>query len=95
MTFRYRFFSFASLIALLFAGLALVTARPALAQSGYGEITGIVSDPTGAIVPGAVVILSNAATGENRTLTTNSAGTYRFSAVPIVGSYVITVTAQG
>jgi hypothetical protein len=83
------------MIALLLAVFALAAARPALAQSGYGEITGIVSDPTGAVVPGAVVILSNAANGENRTLTSNSAGTYRFSAVPIVGSYVITVTAQG
>ncbi|HEX4065800.1 MAG TPA: carboxypeptidase regulatory-like domain-containing protein [Acidobacteriaceae bacterium] len=95
MNFRCRFWLFASLAALLFSTLALLTVRPVAAQSGYGEITGLVSDPSGAVVPGASVILSNPSTGENRKSTTNAAGAYRFTAVPIVGSYSIAVTAQG
>lgn len=90
-----RFWSFASLIALAIAALAFVIARPAPAQTGYGEIAGIVADPSGAVVPGASVVLSNAATGENRAFTTNAAGAYRFTAVPIVGTYTLTVTAKG
>lgn len=95
MNFRCRFWSFVSLMTLLLATFALLTVRPAAAQSGYGEVTGIVADPSGAIVPGASVVLSNAATGDNRKVTTNSAGAYRFTAVPIVGSWSIVVNAQG
>jgi Carboxypeptidase regulatory-like domain len=95
MNSRCRFWLIVPLIALAVAVVALVLPRPAVAQTGYGEITGIVADPSGAVVPGAAVVLSNAATGENRTVTTNAAGAYSFTAVPIVGAYTMTVTAQG
>ncbi len=44
-----------------------------------GDVTGTVSDASGAIVPGANVTLRFLATNETRTATTNSNGTYRFS----------------
>jgi len=41
----------------------LCAATAALAQAGRGSISGLVSDPTGAIVPGAKITLLNHATG--------------------------------
>ncbi|HEX3987028.1 MAG TPA: TonB-dependent receptor [Acidobacteriaceae bacterium] len=81
-----------ALFLLVFAG---AMTAPVRAQSGYGEITGIVTDPSGAVVSGAAIVLSNASTGVSRTITSNTSGAYRFTAVPIVGSYAIRVTAQG
>src|SRR5205085_73564 len=57
------------------------------AQGGTGELTGLVTDPSGAVVPNIPMTLTNSATGETRTTTTTGAGIYRFVALPIVGSY--------
>ncbi len=67
----------------------------AFAQGGNGELTGQVSDTTGAVVSGVEVKLTNSATGEVRTTTTTPAGTYRFPALPIVGSYTVEIAAKG
>jgi hypothetical protein len=83
------------LLVVLVVSLTGVWATPAPAQSGYGVITGIVTDPSGALLPGATVILANDSTGENRTMITNTAGSYRFTAVPVGGQFSMTVTAQG
>ncbi|MGA8529514.1 MAG: TonB-dependent receptor [Acidobacteriaceae bacterium] len=58
------------------------------------ELSGSVTDPTGAVVPGAKVIITNVATGEARTGTTNAAGLYDFPGLNI-GSYTLKVTATG
>jgi hypothetical protein len=59
------------------AVLVLCAAIPAAAQtSGNGNINGTVTDPTGAAVPGASVIVTDTDTGVARKLTTNSAGAY-------------------
>lgn len=71
-------------------GLAAVSALLAtllftagiFAQSGTSGISGTVTDQTGAVVPGATVKLSNAATGFERTTTTNDGGRYAFPGVP-------------
>src|ERR1700729_703146 len=65
------------------------------AQGGIGELTGQVTDTTGAVVSGVEVKLANTATGEVRTTTTTPAGTYNFPALPIVGSYTLSVTNKG
>src|SRR6202521_2612341 len=64
------------------------------AQAGTGELAGEVTDPTGALVVGAQVTLSNSATGEQRTALTSSAGSYRFVALPVVGSYTLEIAAK-
>src|SRR5205807_6293745 len=64
------------------------------AQGGTGELTGLVTDPSGAVVAGAQVTLTNSATGEKRAATTTSAGTYRFGALQVVGTYSIEITAK-
>src|ERR1700759_3730344 len=68
--------------------------RPAGAQLTSGDLTGIVSDPTGAVVPNATVQATNTATGVVSRQTSNSAGEYHFTNLPI-GSYDVTVSGAG
>src|SRR5258708_28144981 len=67
---------------LMAALLAAVFAIPAVAQSLVsGDVTGIVSDPSGAIVPKVTITLKNNGTGQTQTTTTNASGVYRVSLV--------------
>lgn len=64
-------------------------------QGGTGELTGMVVDQSGAVVVGAQVTLTNAETGEKLSANTTSAGTYRFTALQVVGSYALEIAAEG
>ena len=81
-------------VLLVLAVLALLTAI-VWGQAGTGELTGLVSDPSGAVVPNTQVTLINSATGDKRTTVTTPAGVYRFSALPIVGTYTLEVSPKG
>src|SRR5271157_6008301 len=59
-----------------------------------GTVLGLVTDPTGAVVPGATVELEDAATKAVRSMTTNTAGRYVFVALP-PGTYSVRATARG
>src|SRR4051794_8018231 len=61
----------------LFCILALC-AGSLMAQGGSGQLTGQVTDSTGAVVAGVEVKLTNSATGEVRTTVTSAAGLYAF-----------------
>jgi hypothetical protein len=75
--------------------LVVVWAIPAASQSQIsGDVIGTVTDPTGAVVPGAKVTLKNNGTGTAATATTNAAGTYRFELV-LPGNYTVSASAQG
>jgi len=63
-------------------------------QAISGELTGSVTDPSGAAVVGATVEASNAATGLKVSTTTKAQGSYRFVELP-VGSYTLTVRMAG
>jgi hypothetical protein len=65
-----------------------------LAQVPTGEFTGTITDPTGAVVAGATVSVSNPATGVQRSVVTNENGNYSVPALP-PGSYNIRVERQG
>ncbi len=79
-------------IALLVCALAsLVFAQ---SEIGGATLNGTVTDPSGAAIPNAKVTITNTATGVTRTLTTNEAGIYNFTRVP-VGTYDITVESGG
>jgi hypothetical protein len=74
--------------------LLLLTTALLHAQNFRGGINGVVSDPSGAVVPGAAVELANSGTGITYKAVTSSGGEYEFLDLPI-GKYVITVTAAG
>jgi len=81
--------------ALLFA-LAIGLGLPiqmANAQSSSSGVNGIVSDPTGAIVPDATVILRNVDTSVERRTVSNASGNYFFSSVP-PAQYMLIITAK-
>ena len=66
---------------------------PLMAQtSGNGNIDGTVTDPSGAAVPGATVLVTNTDTGVSRTLTTNSAGIYTANFL-VPGHYEVVASA--
>src|SRR5713226_5687292 len=79
---------------LLLAGSLVVLAVPAVAQKITASIRGTVTDPSSAVVAGAKVTMTNEDTGLTRSVTTNSAGIYSFTELP-VGSYKIAVEAAG
>ncbi len=58
------------------------------------SISGTVIDPSRAAIPGAAVTLSNAATQQMQTTTTNATGLYHFVELP-PGHYSVAVTATG
>src|ERR1700727_2016969 len=58
-------------------------------------LTGIVSDLTGAVIPGANVELVNTSTNATLHATTNSLGSYTFANVPPGPGYKITISANG
>jgi hypothetical protein len=76
-------------------GLLAVLASTLWAQGGVGELTGVVTDPSGAVVPNAEVRLINSATGVTRTATTTQSGTFRFLALPVVGTYTLEASPKG
>src|SRR5215469_14209652 len=59
-----------------------------------GGIQGTVTDPSGALISGAKVSLSNVTTGELASVNTNSAGAYTFAFLK-PGDFVVTVEAKG
>src|SRR5246127_5386846 len=57
-----------------------------------GDITGVVTDPSGAVISGASVKLINNATHAQQTQTTNAQGGYRFALIP-PGRYTLSISA--
>ncbi len=74
--------------------LSLAVIAPALAQVSGGSITGTVTDPTGAVIPGATVKIVNRGTGIEQTLTTTSAGLFNKPNLS-PGTYTVTFSAKG
>lgn len=76
------------------AALCVLTATMALAQDATGRVTGVITDPSGAVVVGAKVIVTEVATGVSRETRTTDDGTYQVLQVPI-GTYKVAVEAPG
>lgn len=70
------------------------TSPIALAQSSKGNLTGTISDPSGDVVSGVTVKITNQATGVARETVTTNDGSYRIEAVD-PGTYNVEVTAGG
>jgi hypothetical protein len=80
-----------SVTALVFS---LVLAGTSFAQIATTSLRGVVKDPSGAVVPNAKITLTNAATGQILSATSNAAGEYSFTQIP-PAHYTIDATATG
>jgi len=80
----------------LSAGLLVLflSLAPVFGQSDRGSIRGTVTDPAGAVVPNARVVLTSQDTNETREATTNDEGAYSFPEVK-AGLYSVTAEASG
>src|SRR5262245_38560657 len=81
-----------SLLVVLMALLA--TPLPLKAQSTFGTLTGTVTDPSGAVVAGARVVITNKRTQVGRTALTGADGLYMATNLDS-GIYDLTVEAAG
>jgi len=83
---------------LVYTALALVAVAlafaPAIRASITGSISGIVTDPSGAVIPAVRVVAVNTRTGLKDTTTTDSRGFYSFPSLPI-GEYEIQIEKTG
>src|ERR1044071_28469 len=66
----------------------------ALAQVNAASLTGLITDTTGAVVPGATITATNIATNVEQTSKSDSSGYFTFPSLPI-GVYQIAVEMQG
>ncbi len=77
------------------ASLAVLSASlTAAAQSNSGILTGTVTDPTGAVIPGATVRITNAVSGYNQTQQTDAAGHFAFVNLPF-NPYQVAASQNG
>jgi hypothetical protein len=74
--------------------LVLLLVVPANAQTFRGAINGTVTDPSGAVVPGAHVKARNKATSIEYNLESTSDGQFAFQDLP-VGTYKVSIAASG
>ncbi|MEK7856761.1 MAG: carboxypeptidase-like regulatory domain-containing protein, partial [Acidobacteriota bacterium] len=84
-------------IGIRFACLALIavvgaTMAFAQTQATAADLSGSVTDPSGAVVSGATITARNSATGITRTVTANAQGSYQFIGLP-PGEYEISAEA--
>jgi Carboxypeptidase regulatory-like domain/TonB-dependent Receptor Plug Domain len=73
----------------MFASVSMLSA-----QSNSGIVSGTVTDPIGAVLPGAVVSILNPVSGYSRSTVTDSGGHFQFTNLPL-NSYHVTATAKG
>ncbi|MGH9404248.1 MAG: carboxypeptidase regulatory-like domain-containing protein [Terriglobia bacterium] len=88
------FVAVASSLALV---LCLISTQPAFSFQttiSTGSIIGTVADPSGAAVPGALITITNKATGHVMQLKSNAAGTYNSGGL-LPGDYLVRVEAKG
>lgn len=74
--------------------LVLTVSSQLYAQSERARIIGTVSDPQGAVIPGAAVTVTNVATGVATKTTTDAQGQYQAPELPI-GAYKVKVEHEG
>jgi Carboxypeptidase regulatory-like domain len=74
--------------------LSLSVSACAVWAAGNGSLSGILTDPSGAVVPGATITLVNTALKAEFRATSNGQGFYAFPSLP-VGRYDLTIEADG
>src|SRR6202790_353673 len=84
----------APLSAMVILALAILSPTHARAQVSGATLSGTVSDPSGAVIAGAQVSITNKATGIVRTVTTDNAGLYSAPNLQ-PGPYEVAISAMG
>jgi hypothetical protein len=79
---------------LVMASLVMTLNPRGMAQTDTGRVAGTVTDPTGAVIPGATLTLTNTATGATQAQTSSGDGNFSFAAVTR-GSYRIEAKRDG
>jgi Carboxypeptidase regulatory-like domain len=79
---------------IVFGVILLVSSVCCVAQIPTGSISGTVSDPTGAAIPGAAITLTNDATGARRSAVSNDSGLYSLPSLS-PATYTLSVEAKG
>ncbi|MBS1858962.1 MAG: TonB-dependent receptor [Acidobacteria bacterium] len=74
--------------------VALLTSLPLSAQTSFGRISGTVTDPSSASIPGAKVTAINTETGDSRSVTADQNGFFVITNLPI-GPYRVEATQPG
>ena len=74
--------------------IAVIVCVRANAQSDLTSVTGVIHDPSGAVVSNANVTIRNQATGAERKATTYYGGSYSITSVP-AGAYTLIIEAPG
>ncbi len=82
-------------LALSICALVFVAGAYAQATAGLGSVSGTVRDATGAVIPGATVVVANDEKGIKRTMSSTDAGVFAAPALVPSPGYKITVTKQG
>jgi len=78
----------------IFVGVLFLCGGIALGQSTFGTLVGIVTDPTGAVVPNATVTATHLATNTSKTMSTDSSGSFELLNLQ-PGAYNVSVKAAG
>ncbi|MGH9716141.1 MAG: carboxypeptidase regulatory-like domain-containing protein [Candidatus Acidiferrales bacterium] len=88
--------SFRTILLLTIAATLFAFSAPlSMAQSANtGALTGTVTDPSGAVISGATVTITNLATGQSRSVKTDANGSYKFSLLP-PANYDVEFAAAG
>jgi hypothetical protein len=81
-------------LALVLTFIGLTTSGPLFAQSGVGAISGVIHDPSGAVIPTVKITVTNTATNVSLTVITGEAGDFTVPNLP-VGEYRVRVEKEG
>jgi hypothetical protein len=92
---RSTFFT-TGIVTVLIACFLIFASSALFAQSlGFGAITGVVQDSTGAVISGAKIVVENSSKGIRREMETTSAGIFNASALVPASGYTVKVTKPG
>src|SRR6266851_2097925 len=80
--------------AFVILAIAILSASPAYAQVSGATLSGTITDPSGAAIAGAMVAITNKATGVSRDVTTDTAGLYSAPNL-LPGPYEVAASASG
>src|SRR5436190_118022 len=83
-----RYVATAMLLSLVFSCLAFT-------QGGNSQLGGVVTDPSGALMPGVTITVTNSDTSITNSAITNESGSYNFAALQPGNKYTVSASLPG